>query len=581
METESKTTSEPAKQIKNYEFCRRIKNKDKGPDNTSNNIDENKTPKDDSQIILSFNLILNEEGISFKVKEVKDNLNENSSFYEKTFSFEDFKEINKIFEFYKNLSTIFDSLKCHFEKNKDIILLEEDNIIIKIKINLDIFEETINLVIPLIKKTNEDNIKNLLDSVFYLNKEKITLNEEITNLKEKENNLNEEVSMLKKELTEISKYVREKLTPNEDQDKILKSYEVVREIKKSSQNEESFEQNEIQDEIRNTSTPCPEDLDVFTISLKILLYKEKIKIYINEIQDDLKTNYLEYESIFTKEYFDKYKIKFNSGLEEIYDFLCNLFEEQKDHPEKDGENKIIINLIFPVALEDETITLEINKKGLSLEKSLNNLTKTVQILNKENKSLKDELNNLRTRQESDISEIKIDSENKERDFLRENKSLKDEINNLKSKQNNDINGLKNEAEMKEKEFQKRILLKVYPIGSYYWSNNSTNPGELFGGQWTEINGRFLFATKSGYSCGQTGGEEKHTLTINEMPSHSHSTVDWARTNHGSWSHNSSGSNRTLDYRDDTPYSGTYSTGGGAAHNNMPPYLCAYCWRRYG
>jgi hypothetical protein len=415
------------------------------------------------------------------------------------------------------------------------------------------------------KKTSEDNIKNLTDSVFYLNKEKITLKQEITTLKEKEKNLNETVIVLKKELNEISKYIKEKLTPNEDTEKIIKSYEVVREIKKNSQKEEKIEKNEIQDENINSSTPCPEDLDIFTISLKLILYKDKIKIYINEIQDDLRTNYLQYETIFTKEYFDKYKIKFNGRIEKIYEFLCNLFEEQKDYFMKNDDNKIVINLIFPVALEDETITLEINKKGLSLEASLNNLTKTVQILNKENKLLKDELNSLKSKEDSDINGI--------------NKSLKEQINNLKSKQNNDVSEIKDEAERKEREFQKRILLKVYPVGSYYWSNDSRNPRDLFGGRWTEINGRFLFATKSGYSCGQTGGEETHRLTVDEMPSHSHSTVDWARTNHGSWSHTASGDKSTLDYRSDTPYSGTNSTGGNGAHNNMPPYLCAYCWRR--
>ena len=499
------------------------------------------------------------------MKEVKDNLNENCSFYEKAYNYEDLKEINKIFDFFKTLSTVFDSLKNHFENNKDIVLLEEDKIIIKIKIKLDIFEESIDFVIPLMKKTSEDNIKNLTDSVFYLNKEKITLNQEITTLKEKEKNLNETVIVLKKELNEISKYIKEKLTPNEDTEKIIKSYEVVREIKKNSQKEEKIEENEIQDENINSSTPCPEDLDIFTISLKLILYKDKIKIYINEIQDDLRTNYLQYETIFAKEYFDKYKIKFNGGIEEIYEFLCNLFEEQKDYFMKNDDNKIVINLIFPVALEDETITLEINKKGLSLEASLNNLTKTVQILNKENKLLKDELNSLKSKEDSDINGI--------------NKSLKEQINNLKSKQNNDVSEIKNEAERKEREFQQRILLKVYPVGSYYWSNDSRNPRDLFGGRWTEINGRFLFATKSGYSCGQTGGEETHRLTVDEMPSHSHSTVDWARTIHGTWSHNNTGSQKTLDYRDDTPYSGTNSTGGNGAHNNMPPYLCAYCWRR--
>ena len=154
-------------------------------------------------------------------------------------------------------------------------------------------------------KTSEDNIKNLTDSVFYLNKEKITLKQEITTLKEKEKNLNETVIVLKKELNEISKYIKEKLTPNEDNEKIIKSYEVVREIKKNSQKEEKIEKNEIQGENINSSTSCPEDLDIFTISLKLILYKDKIKIYINKIQDDLKTNYLQYETIFTKEYFDK------------------------------------------------------------------------------------------------------------------------------------------------------------------------------------------------------------------------------------------------------------------------------------
>ena len=116
MESESKSSSELSKQIKNYEFCRRINTKNKESDNKI--ISENETPKDDSQIILSFNFILNEEEIAFKVKEVKDNLNENCSFYEKSYNHEDLKEINKIFEFFKTLSTVFDSLKNHFEHNR-------------------------------------------------------------------------------------------------------------------------------------------------------------------------------------------------------------------------------------------------------------------------------------------------------------------------------------------------------------------------------------------------------------------------------------------------------------------------------
>lgn len=114
---------------------------------------------------------------------------------------------------------------------------------------------------------------------------------------------------------------------------------------------------------------------------------------------------MEYEKIFTKDYFDKYKIKFDEGIENIYEFLCNLFDEQNDHLVKDGDNKIIINLTFPLGLKKDTITLEINRKRLSLEKSLNNSTKTVQILNKENKSLKDETSKMKSKEENDIKGI--------------------------------------------------------------------------------------------------------------------------------------------------------------------------------
>jgi microcystin-dependent protein len=128
-------------------------------------------------------------------------------------------------------------------------------------------------------------------------------------------------------------------------------------------------------------------------------------------------------------------------------------------------------------------------------------------------------------------------------------------------------------------FQRDILEKVYPVGSYYWSQNNTNPQQLFGGKWESIQGRFLFAADANHTVGSIGGEERHKLTIDEMPRHSHGTEEYAKTNHGSWSHESRGDKKTLDFRDDSRGSGTYETGGSSSHNNMPPYLCAFCWRR--
>ena len=69
-----------------------------------------------------------------------------------------------------------------------------------------------------------------------------------------------------------------------------------------------------------------------------------------------------------------------------------------------------------------------------------------------------------------------------------------------------------------------MLDNVWPVGSIYMSVNSTNPGTLFGGTWTQLQNRFLLGAGSSYTNGATGGEATHTLTTNEMPSHKHDRV---------------------------------------------------------
>ena len=60
-------------------------------------------------------------------------------------------------------------------------------------------------------------------------------------------------------------------------------------------------------------------------------------------------------------------------------------------------------------------------------------------------------------------------------------------------------------------------LAAYPVGSIYMSANATNPGTLFGGTWSQIQGRFLLAADGSHAAGSTGGEATHTLTQAEMP----------------------------------------------------------------
>jgi hypothetical protein len=118
--------------------------------------------------------------------------------------------------------------------------------------------------------------------------------------------------------------------------------------------------------------------------------------------------------------------------------------------------------------------------------------------------------------------------------------------------------------------------RIWPVGSIYMSMEATDPATRFGGTWTRIQDAFLLAAGDAHPAGESGGEETHTLTEAEMPSHSHEQAgmpygrDWLGTA-GQWSASSSG-NATHVYT-------TKAAGGGQAHNNMPPYLSVYVWRR--
>lgn len=122
-----------------------------------------------------------------------------------------------------------------------------------------------------------------------------------------------------------------------------------------------------------------------------------------------------------------------------------------------------------------------------------------------------------------------------------------------------------------------MLDKAYPVGAIYMSVNSTNPQNLFGGTWVQIKDRFLLAAGTTYKAGATGGEATHTLTVDEIPNHQH--VLWYPNEGGEQSaaigYPEAGSKNTW-YAE---ASKTGGAGGGAAHNNMPPYLSVYVWKR--
>lgn len=141
--------------------------------------------------------------------------------------------------------------------------------------------------------------------------------------------------------------------------------------------------------------------------------------------------------------------------------------------------------------------------------------------------------------------------------------------------------------------QKTTLFNgIYPIGSIYVSTKDINPYVLFGiGAWERIKDRFLFAAIDEsdilnatdpdnpdlkYLAGQSGGEKEHVLTIDEMPEHNH----WgaARPDYAIYS---GGGTHPSAVMDDNNINNIYTNprGSGEPHNNMPPYLAVYMWKR--
>ena len=116
---------------------------------------------------------------------------------------------------------------------------------------------------------------------------------------------------------------------------------------------------------------------------------------------------------------------------------------------------------------------------------------------------------------------------------------------------------------------------AYPVGAIYLSVIDANPAALFGGTWERIGGRFLLGADATYTAGSTGGEAEHTLTVGEMPKHNHDVDNL----------NASGNATpfmTVQAQDKKGFGGNVKTmyaGGNQPHNNLPPYLAVYMWRR--
>jgi hypothetical protein len=160
----------------------------------------------------------------------------------------------------------------------------------------------------------------------------------------------------------------------------------------------------------------------------------------------------------------------------------------------------------------------------------------------------------------------------------ENKELKNSIKTLNEKI------FQIEKETKENNIKNKInsiIDIIYPIGTYYYTSENINPEESFGGKWEKITDRFLLGAGNKYSINSEGGEESHQLTIDEMPNHNHKIAHYGGRFAWGGEDTTDGPASGRGYRSQLSDHITGYIGGGKSHNNMPPYLGAYCWHRIG
>lgn len=131
---------------------------------------------------------------------------------------------------------------------------------------------------------------------------------------------------------------------------------------------------------------------------------------------------------------------------------------------------------------------------------------------------------------------------------------------------------------------KEIFNLIYPVGSIYMSVSSTDPSTLFGGIWERWgNGRVPVGINTGdgdfNTVEKTGGSKTHTLTINEMPAHTHE-VKYGTSSSVGLNADTSGEGYKLTYTLGGKQAlNAISTGGNQAHSILQPYITCYMWKR--
>lgn len=103
------------------------------------------------------------------------------------------------------------------------------------------------------------------------------------------------------------------------------------------------------------------------------------------------------------------------------------------------------------------------------------------------------------------------------------------------------------------------------IGTIYGNGNGSTTFNV-----PNLQTRVPVGAGESYELGAVGGETTHTLTVNEMPSHSHDTFAPEKTG-SDWNYFISATASAVDTSNFIRVGTTNATGGSQPHNNMQPY----------
>lgn len=180
-------------------------------------------------------------------------------------------------------------------------------------------------------------------------------------------------------------------------------------------------------------------------------------------------------------------------------------------------------------------------------------------------------------------QFNIDWQEKENAINLKITNVSDDLSNFKTETDTKFNTTKEELTSLINTTIDNTINSIYPVGSVYISLTETDPGTYLKGTWEQFGqGRTLIGVGSGndgtntqeFEVNTTGGEYKHKLVIDEMPSHSHKYYSPIVQEVTPSSNTSTYGNYTKSYKIDTD-----SAGGDGYHNNVQPYITVYFWKR--